>query len=237
MTGTDPCSAPLQVLTTPELIQQGHSSLTGASDIVLAVEHELAANPGAFGAEHPLTVFGYSQGATAGSIAMTRLDEAGIPSDEVHFVFIGNPAAPDGVLSNLEADLNAVLGPEITHFIIKVFDLKPVLGLVTPRHLYPTTVYTLDNDAVAEWQEDFNAGGLWYELFPGAVRHIEYLGLTPSEIADATTSVHGEITNIDISDDINNFEALINAFGNGIVDSGLFQSLWDSLIFAIDGVF
>jgi hypothetical protein len=28
MVGTDPCSAPLQVLTTPELIQQGPSSLT-----------------------------------------------------------------------------------------------------------------------------------------------------------------------------------------------------------------
>ena len=34
MVATDPCSAPLQVLTTPELIQQGPSSLTGADDVV-----------------------------------------------------------------------------------------------------------------------------------------------------------------------------------------------------------
>lgn len=61
MDGTDPCSAPLQVLTTPELLQQGHSTLTGASNLVLAVENALTANPGAYSAEHPLTVFGYSQ--------------------------------------------------------------------------------------------------------------------------------------------------------------------------------
>ena len=40
MIATDPCSAPLQVLTTPELIQQGPSSLTAADDVVLAVENE-----------------------------------------------------------------------------------------------------------------------------------------------------------------------------------------------------
>lgn len=79
MIGTDPCSAPLQVLTTPELIQQGPSSLTGASDVVLAVENEMNGDPGAISAEHPLTIFGYSQSATAESIAMTRLEEAGVP--------------------------------------------------------------------------------------------------------------------------------------------------------------
>src|SRR6201991_4128192 len=45
MVGTDPCAAPLEVLTTPELIQQ--SNLTDADDVVLAVEHEFSANPGA----------------------------------------------------------------------------------------------------------------------------------------------------------------------------------------------
>jgi hypothetical protein len=40
MVGTDPCSAALQVLTTPELIQQGPSSLTAADDVTLAVENE-----------------------------------------------------------------------------------------------------------------------------------------------------------------------------------------------------
>src|ERR1700734_629100 len=65
MIGTDPCAAPLQVLTTPELIQQGPSSLTAADDVVLAVEHEFTANPGAFNTSDPLTISGYSQNPTA----------------------------------------------------------------------------------------------------------------------------------------------------------------------------
>src|SRR5438270_10965323 len=86
---TDPCAAPLQVLTTPELIQQGPSSLTAADDIVLAVENEFNADPDAFSPEHPLTIFGYSQSAKAESIAMTRLEEDGHPSYALQFVIIG----------------------------------------------------------------------------------------------------------------------------------------------------
>ena len=48
MVGTDPCAAPLQVLTTPELVQQDPSTLADAEDVTLAVENEFAANPGAF---------------------------------------------------------------------------------------------------------------------------------------------------------------------------------------------
>ncbi|MGH3562264.1 MAG: PE-PPE domain-containing protein, partial [Mycobacterium sp.] len=94
MSGTDPCSAPLQVLTTPELIQQGPSSLTAASDVVLAVENEFTAHPGTFDAEDPLTIFGYSQSATAESIAMTDLAKDHLPLDDLHFVFIGDPSTP-----------------------------------------------------------------------------------------------------------------------------------------------
>src|ERR1700761_450888 len=105
MVGTDPCAAPLQVLTTPELIQQGPSSLTAADDVTLAVENEFNANPDAFSATDPLTIFGYSQSATAESIAMTQLQADGIPSADLHFVFIGDPSMPvTGVWSNLEAD-------------------------------------------------------------------------------------------------------------------------------------
>src|ERR1700740_983343 len=111
MIGTDPCAAPLQVLTTPELIQQGPSSLTAADDVVLAVENEFKADPTAFNADHPLTIFGYSQSATAESIAMTQLQADGIPSDDLHFVFIGDPSlAGTGAWPNLEADLDSIFG-------------------------------------------------------------------------------------------------------------------------------
>lgn len=236
MDGTDPCSAALQVLTTPQLLQQGHSTLTGASNLVLAVENALAANPGAYSAEHPLTVFGYSQGAAVGSVAMTRLAEAGVPSELLHFVFIGSPDTADGIWPNVLADLNAVFGPDITNFIVKLFDLEDVLGLVTPNDLYPATIYTIDNDFAADWQGNFDTWGLWGELVPGLIRHGEYLGLAPEQIADATTSTDGLLTYVDISDDIDNIGAAVNAIAHGgILSSGLFEALFDSLVFALTG--
>ncbi|WP_234825586.1 PE-PPE domain-containing protein [Mycolicibacter senuensis] len=238
MDGTDPCSAPLQILTTPQLVQQGHSTLTGASTLVLAVQNALAADPDAYSAEHPLTVFGYSQGAAVGSVAMTQLAAAGIPSELLHFVFIGNPAVADGIWPNVLASLESVLGPDLTNFFIKLFDLEDVLGLITPNDLYPATIYSIDNDFASDWQGNFETWGLLGELVPGLIRHGEYLGLTPEQIADATTSVDGQLTYVDISDDIDNIGAAVNAIATGgLLNSGLFQSLFDSLVFALTGSF
>jgi PE-PPE domain len=230
MIGTDPCAAPLQVLTTPELIQQGPSSLTGADDVVLAVENEFNADPGAFNAEHPLTIFGYSQSATAESVAMTRLEEAGIPSDDLHFVFIGDPSLPGGVWPNLVPDMDSVLGSSLTNTLLTDLGIDGVLGNLTPDDLYPTTIYSLDGDGVADFQQDFNAGGLLQTIEGLFVQHAEYLGLTPTQVADATTSTDGDLTLVDISDNINNFDAWISAvFEHGTAGSGLIESVLDSL--------
>ena len=230
MIGTDPCAAPLQVLTTPELIQQGPSSLTAADDVVLAVENEFNADPGAFSAEDPLTIFGYSQSATAESIAMTQLAEDGIPSDDLHFVFIGDPSLlPDGVWPNLVADGDTIFGTTLTNTILTDLGFDGVLGNVTPDDLYPTTIYTLDTDGVADWQEDFQAGGLLDGISHLFIQHAEYLGLTPDQIANATTSTNGDLTLVDISDNINNADAWIGALEHGIGSSGLFESLFESL--------
>jgi hypothetical protein len=231
MIATDPCAAPLQVLTTPELVQQGPSSFTAADDVTLAVENEFNADPGAFSAEHPLTIFGYSQSATAESIAMTQLQADGIPSDDLHFVFIGDPSLlPDGIWPNLEPDLDTVLGTTTTNTILADLDFGGVLGNVTPDDLYPTTIYTLDTDGVADWQEDFQAGGLLDGTSHLFVQHAEYLGLTPDQVADATTTTNGDLTLVDISDaDVNNADAWIGALEHGIGSSGLFESVIDSL--------
>jgi hypothetical protein len=237
MIGTDPCSAPLQVLTTPELIQQGPSSLTAASDVVLAVENEFNADPGAFSAEHPLTIFGYSQSATAESIAMSRL-EGHIPSADLHFVFIGDPSLPgDGIWPNLVADLDTIFGSSLTNSLLTAIGLDGVLGNVTPNDLYPTTIYTLAGDGVANFQQDFTAGGLLDPIAGLFVQHVEYLGLTPTQIADATTSINGDLTYVDISDSINNFDAWIGAIEHGVASSGLFQSVFDSLLLYFTNTF
>jgi len=235
MIGTDPCSAPLQVLTTPELIQQGPSSFTAADDVVLAVENEFNADPGAFSAEHPLTIFGYSQSATAESIAMTRLEEAGIPSDDLHFVFIGDPSLPGGLWPNLEPDLDAIFGSSLTNTILTDLGFDGVLGNLTPDDLYPTTIYTLDGDGVADFQQDFTAGGLLDPIV--RLQHLVYLGLTPTQIADATTSTDGDLTYVDISDNINNFDAWIDAIEHGVDSSGLLESVFNSLQLYLTNMF
>jgi hypothetical protein len=231
MTGTDPCSAPLQVLTTPELIQQGPSSLTAADDVVLAVKNEFEANPGAFDADHPLTIFGYSQSATAESIAMSRLEADGIPQADLHFVFIGDPSLADtGLWPNLVTDLDGIFGTSLTNTILTDLGFDGVLGNVTPNDIYPVTIYTLDGDGVADFQPDFNDGGLLEPLVRLFTTHVEYLGLTPTELADATTTIDGLITNIDIPDNFNDAAAWFGAvFEGGAANSGLLETLFNSL--------
>jgi hypothetical protein len=233
MIATDPCSAPLQVLTTPELIQQGPSSLTAADDVVLAVRNEFYANPTAFDAEHPLTIFGYSQSATAESIAMARLEADGIPQDDLHFVFIGDPSlAETGIWPNLLTDLDGIFGTSLTNTLLNDFGMTAVLGNVTPNDIYPVTIYTLDGDGVADFQQDFNAGGLLDPLWNLFTTHVEYLGLTPTELADATvtTDLGSLITNVDIPDNFNDAAAWLSAvFEGGAANSGLLESLFNSL--------
>jgi hypothetical protein len=240
ISGTDLCGAPLQVLTTPELLQQGPSALTGASDIVQAVENELDNNPGVFSAEDPLTVFGYSQGAEAESLAMTQLAQDGVPSDELHFVFIGDPSAPEGIWANVEPDLDALIGPSNANAVINlldpIFGLKEAIGVLTPADLYPTTVYTLAGDAVADFQADYNSGGL-LGILGGIAVHASYLGLTASEVADASTSASGDITNVDITGPFDELGAITGALDNGLLSSGLLQSLFDSFEYALHVIF
>ncbi|WP_428339498.1 PE-PPE domain-containing protein [Mycobacterium sp.] len=231
MIATDPCSAPLQVLTTPELIQQGPSSLTAADDVVLAVEHEFTVNPHAFSAQDPLTIFGYSQSATAESIAMTKLEDDGFPVQDLHFVFIGDPSlAETGLWPNLVTDLDGIFGASLTNTILTDLGFDGVLGNVTPDDISPTTIFTLAGDGVADFQPDFESGGLLGTIEGLFLQHVEYLGLTPTEIADATTTVDNMITNVDIPDNFNNATAWLSAvFEGGAANSGLLESLFNSI--------
>jgi hypothetical protein len=235
---TDPCAAPLQVLTTPELIQQGPSSLTAADDVTLAVENEFNATPDAFSPDHPLTIFGYSQSATAESIAMTQIHDYSmlhgdsIPLDDLHFVFIGDPSLPGGVWPNLEPDLASLIGPEKADTLLTNLGFDQVLGNLTPTDLYPATIYSLDTDGVADFQQDFESGGLLSTISHLFIQHVEYLGLTPEEIANATVSTdpNSSLTLVDIPDTFNNAGAWLSAvFEHGAAGSGLLESVWQSL--------
>jgi len=248
MAGNLPCDAPLQVLTTPEVFEFGPSSLQDETDIVYAVEAEYHA--GDMSASDPLTVFAYSQSAIAASAAEKMLAQDGIPSADLHFVFIGDPSDANGIATNIYADLiqlfgGGTAGTTMTNDLLTAinedqFAPGGLLAGYTPDDLYPTTVYTIDTDGVASWQEDWNAvlagGGSPLEAFGNGLyhfftTHVEYLGLTPAEVASGVATTTGLTTTITIPDGsdsgsiINDGAALLGAFSHGVADSGAITAL------------
>jgi hypothetical protein len=243
-----PCDAPLQALTTPEVFEFGPSSLQDEADLIAAVEAEYAT--GAISAEHPLTIFAYSQSAIAASAAEKVLS-ATIPQDDLHFVFIGDPSDANGIATNIYADLvqlfgGGTTGTSITDFVLKAinedqFAPGGLLADDTPNNLYPTTIYDINTDGVSDWQEDWNAGlaandgNPWAALTNGLYHffttHVEYMGLTPEEIASGVATTDGLTTTITIPDGsdpgaiINDTTAWVNAFSHGLVDSGAINAL------------
>jgi hypothetical protein len=128
-------------------------------------------------ADNPVVVFGYSQSSAFSSMTMQQLDSQGVPSDDVHFVLVGDTAAPDGGLLE-RFDL---LGSDLS---VPSFGIT--FGDPTPADLYPTDIYTLEYDGFADFPQypinpiaDLNAfAGMIYE-------HLTYLGLDADQIQNA----------------------------------------------------
>ncbi len=122
-------------------------------------------------AQNPVVVFGYSQSASISTAVMRELAGQGVPSDDVHFVLIGDPDNPAGGSELMSGNLS----PQYL-----------MANVATPNNLYPTDVYTHEYDGVADSPKypidllsDLNARlGFIYE-------HGTYLSLTPEQISDA----------------------------------------------------
>lgn len=147
-----------------------------ARSLTAAIHDQIA--QGQVSAENPLYVFGYSQSAAFSPFTMEQLHADGVASGDVHFVLIGCPVAPDGGLYT-RFDI-----PPGTDAISPINNTP--LGNALPDNLYPTDVYTLEYDPVADFPRypldllsDLNAFiGLFTE-------HLTYLGLTPEQVATA----------------------------------------------------
>lgn len=124
-----------------------------------------------------VTVFGYSQSATISSLEMRYLAALGssAPSpDQLSFVLVANPNNPNGGLFARFAGL-----------------FVPSIGLTfsgaTPADVYPTSVYTVEYDGIADFPRypvnllaDLNAlAGIYY--LHGTVPY-----LTPEQVSGAT---------------------------------------------------
>jgi hypothetical protein len=253
MAGNLPCDGSLQVLTTPEVFEFGPSSLQDETDLVYAIEAEY--NAGDMSPSDPLTVFAYSQSVIAASAAEKMLAQDGIPQDDLHFVFIGDPSDANGIATNIYGDLiqlfgGGTTGTTLTDDLLNAinedqFAPGGLLAGYTPDDLYPTTVYTIDTDGVADWQEDWNAalaadnGNAFDALGSGIYHffttHVEYLGLTPAEVASGVTTTDDLTTTITIPDGsdvgtvINDTTALVDAFSHGVADSGAITALLDTI--------
>jgi PE-PPE domain len=174
-----------QIVTTPEGLYPflgpfgetfDASEATGQQDLDTAILNQIAG--GQVDAANPVDVFGYSQSSVISSLLMPELASQGVPSDDVHFILVGDESAPNGGILE-RFDLPAGTQPSI-----------PSLGLTfsgpESSDLFPTDVYTNEYDGFADFPQypvdplsDINA------LLGIAFEHTTYLGLTPEQIQDA----------------------------------------------------
>lgn len=198
--------------------------------LVAAVNAQMAT--GDVSSADPLVIMGYSESATAATIAMQELSTQAnpVPTDDLHFVLLGDSA------SNFGGFLNAFLPslPESLQQPVEQFLESPALGLTglfpTPTpDLYPTTVYALPGDGWGDWPSDASTN-LTAELqaFVGMFStHFEYFGLTPAEIGDAVltnSSPDGMVDYYTIPDaDINPLTTIWEALVNVVDPTALTQ--------------
>ena len=144
--------------------------------MVSDIESQIAA--GGVTPENPVVVFGYSQSTDAASLTMSELAQQGVPSDDVHFVLVGDLQNPNGGL------LNTFDFPPGNTSAFTALDVP--FEPATPSDLYPTDIYTLEYDGFADFPHyttnllsDLNAMlGFFFE-------HFTYLDITPQEINSA----------------------------------------------------
>lgn len=151
------------------------SETQGAQMLTETVSREIA--DGQVDGANPLVVFGYSQSSALSSLAMAQLAERGVPAADVHFVLVGDTAAPNGGLLE-RLDLPLGTNPTIP-------SLGITFGHPTPD-LYPTDVYTLEYDGFADFpQYPLNPLAVANALVGLVFEHFTYLGLQPEQIAGA----------------------------------------------------
>jgi len=163
-------------LTGPNSLDAVTSLSQDQSDMVADIENQVTA--GGVTPENPVVVFGYSQSSDAASQVMSQLAQEGVPSDDVHFVLVGDPQNPDGGFVNtfdFPAGDNSAFS-----------DFGQAFVPATPSDLYPTDIYTLEYDGFADFPHystnllsDLNA---YVGMF---LAHFDYLNLTPAQIDSA----------------------------------------------------
>jgi hypothetical protein len=193
----------------------------GVQALVQTIEADY--NAGDLSATDPLYVFGYSEGAVEEGLAEQQLYADNIPTDNLHFVMVGDSASAEGGFLNSFIDsLPESWQQSATEIFAQLGVTSPRLGATTPDDLYPTDVYSLSADGWTDWDGGANTYGMFTD-------HLEYLGLTQSEMASGTLT-KDDLTNyytIDNSN-VNDLAALYNQFvlALGIAPSNVSIDRW-----------
>lgn len=189
-------------LYTPELGYNTDTNLPlDVADLMTAIHGQMAT--GQVSAENPIWVFGYSQSSAAASAAMIQLHAEGVPSSNLHFVLVGDPASAHGGILNTLIPSLGPLGPLIKP-LLPLFDLDQTMGLTTPNY-YPADVYTLAGDGYAAWPQNFFADPIasLRAILGFFTSHELYLGLSSAQIQSATlTHTDGMVQYHTVDDDI-----------------------------------
>ncbi len=187
-----------QVLTTPEALYPflgpftetfDQSEAQGQQILDTAILNQIAT--GDVDAANPVVVSGWSQSSVISSLVQPELASQGVPSDDVHFVLVGDESAPNGGMLE-RFDLPDGTQPSIPSFGLTFSGPEA-------SDLYPTDVYTHEYDGFADFPQypinplsDLNAVlGIVFE-------HVTYPGLTAEQVADAIqlpTSAADTLTN------------------------------------------
>jgi hypothetical protein len=189
--------------------------------LVDAVNAQMAT--GDVSAADPIVIVGYSESAAAATIAMQDLYAQGnIPTDDLHFILLGDSA------SNFGGFLNAFLPslPEWLQQPVEQLLDSPALGLtglfptLTPDE-YPTTVYALPGDGWGDWPSDASTDPTaeMQAILGMFSTHFEYFGLTPAEIGDAV---------------LTNKDGLVDYYTIPDADINPLTALWDALVNVVD---
>ncbi|MCV7257159.1 PE-PPE domain-containing protein [Mycobacterium shimoidei] len=166
----------LYPLTGPKSLGFGTSLAQGQEIMFSNIKDQIDA--GGVSPENPVVVFGYSQSSMAASLVMQQLHDAGVPSGDVHFILVGDTAAPNGSFTTTFDFLPGNPSP------FAAFDSASAPP--TPSDLYPTDIYTIEYDGSADWPSypsnllsDLNA------LMGIFLAHFLYANLTPEQIDNA----------------------------------------------------
>ena len=208
----------VSTLDMPEVVPEGtvnDAVNQGVSSLVSTIEADYQAGDMASG---PLYVFGYSQSSVVMGMAEQQLaayDNGALTHGALDFVMVGDSASSQGGFLNAFLDeFPTSWQPYIIDWF-KGFGADEILGQVTPNDLFPTQVYSLSGDGWSIYDNGLNTAGLFSD-------HLEYLGLTPQEIATAGPPVVDGMTEYFTIQDsmVNSLEALLTQLQ--IADSVLF---------------